>query len=50
MTKYIPPLMASLLAHFDADELVEFIQFIGLLVHKLEASTRFGFIVIEIYH
>ncbi|GJJ08694.1 hypothetical protein Clacol_002913 [Clathrus columnatus] len=36
MTKYIPPLMASLLAHFDSAELVEFIQFIGLLVHKLE--------------
>lgn len=38
MTKYIPPLMASLLTHFDSAELVEFIQFIGLLVHKLEAS------------
>jgi len=36
MTKYIPPLMGSLLAHFDSGELVEFIQFISLLVHKLQ--------------
>jgi exportin-T len=36
MVKYIPALMASLLAHFDSGELVEFIQFISLLVHKLQ--------------
>ncbi|KIJ50979.1 hypothetical protein M422DRAFT_27087 [Sphaerobolus stellatus SS14] len=36
MTKYIPLLMASLLTHFDSGELVEFIQFISLLVHRLQ--------------
>jgi exportin-T len=36
MTKYIPALMASLLTQFDSGELVEFIQFISLLVHKLQ--------------
>ena len=39
MTKYIPTLMASLLAHFDSAELVEFIQFISLLVHKLQVRV-----------
>ena len=40
MTKYIPALMASLLAHFDSGELVEFIQFISLLVHKLQVRLN----------
>jgi len=39
MTKYIPPLMASLLSQFDAGELVEFIQFISLLVHRLQVQN-----------
>ncbi|KAF8526317.1 ARM repeat-containing protein [Hysterangium stoloniferum] len=36
MTKYIPALMGSLLVHFDSGELVEFVRFIGHLIHKLQ--------------
>ncbi|KAH7884716.1 armadillo-type protein [Phlebopus sp. FC_14] len=32
----IPPLMANLLAHFEPSELVDFMNFIGLLIHKLQ--------------
>ncbi|TFK47820.1 ARM repeat-containing protein [Heliocybe sulcata] len=36
VTSFIPPLMANLLAHFELSELVDFMNFIGLLVHKLQ--------------
>lgn len=36
VTSFIPPLMASLLTHFELVELVDFMNFIGLLVHKLQ--------------
>ncbi|EIW83859.1 ARM repeat-containing protein [Coniophora puteana RWD-64-598 SS2] len=32
----IPPLMANLLAHFEPSELVDFMNFIGLLIHRLQ--------------
>jgi hypothetical protein len=32
----IPPLMTSMLTHFEPSELVDFMNFIGLLVHKLQ--------------
>ncbi|EGN99272.1 hypothetical protein SERLA73DRAFT_54418 [Serpula lacrymans var. lacrymans S7.3] len=35
-THFIPPLMANLLAHFEPSELVDFMNFIGLLIHKLQ--------------
>jgi len=35
ITHLIPPLMANLLAHFEPTELNDFMNFIGLLVHKL---------------
>lgn len=31
--------MASLLAHFEPSELVDFMNFIGLLVHKLQVGA-----------
>ncbi|KIJ62794.1 hypothetical protein HYDPIDRAFT_113893 [Hydnomerulius pinastri MD-312] len=36
VTHLIPPLMANLLAHFEPSELVDFMNFIGLLIHKLQ--------------
>lgn len=36
VTHLIPPLMANLLAHFEPTELIDFMNFIGLLVHKLQ--------------
>lgn len=30
--------MANLLAHFEPSELVDFMHFIGLLMHKLQVS------------
>ncbi|KAI0342761.1 ARM repeat-containing protein [Trametopsis cervina] len=36
VTHLIPPLMANLLAHFEPTELVDFMGFIGLLVHRLQ--------------
>ncbi|KAH9838251.1 armadillo-type protein [Rhodofomes roseus] len=36
ITHLIPPLMANLLAHFEPSELVDFMNFIGLLIHKLQ--------------
>ncbi|KAF7327748.1 Exportin-T [Mycena kentingensis (nom. inval.)] len=33
---FIPQLMSNLLAHFEPAELVDFLNFIGLLVHKLQ--------------
>ncbi|KAI9566771.1 armadillo-type protein [Boletus coccyginus] len=35
-THLIPPLMANLLVHFEPSELVDFMNFIGLLIHKLQ--------------
>ena len=32
----IPTLMNHLLAHFEPSELVDFMNFIGLLIHKLQ--------------
>ncbi|KAL1738251.1 hypothetical protein HDZ31DRAFT_21984, partial [Schizophyllum fasciatum] len=36
VTHLIPPLMTNLLAHFEPTELVDFLNFIGLLLHKLK--------------
>lgn len=36
VTHFIPPLMSNLLAHFQPSELVDFMNFIGLLIHKLQ--------------
>ncbi|KAF7968962.1 hypothetical protein HWV62_28753 [Athelia sp. TMB] len=38
VTHFIPPLMANLLAHFEPSELVDFMNFIGLLIHKLQGD------------
>ncbi|KAF9237674.1 armadillo-type protein [Melanogaster broomeanus] len=35
-THLIPPLMVNLLAHFEPSELIDFMNFIGLLIHKLQ--------------
>lgn len=36
VTPFIPPLMVNLLAHFEPSELVDFMSFISLLIHKLQ--------------
>lgn len=36
----IPPLMTSMLTHFEPSELVDFMNFIGLLVHKLQVCVH----------
>ncbi|KAF5342683.1 hypothetical protein D9611_001870 [Ephemerocybe angulata] len=36
VTSFIPALMNNLLAHFEPSELVDFMNFIGLLIHKLQ--------------
>ncbi|KAF8638342.1 hypothetical protein AX17_002362 [Amanita inopinata Kibby_2008] len=36
VTEYIPTLMSELLAHFEPTELVDFMNLIGLLIHKLQ--------------
>ncbi|KAI0077912.1 ARM repeat-containing protein [Panus rudis PR-1116 ss-1] len=38
VTNLIPPLMANLLAHFEPSELIDFMHFIGLLIHKLQGD------------
>ena len=38
ITDLIPPLMANLLAHSEPSELADFMNFIGLLVHRLKVS------------
>ena len=38
VTHLIPPLMTNLLTHFEPTELVDFLNFIGLLLHKLKVS------------
>ncbi|KAH8118024.1 ARM repeat-containing protein [Phellopilus nigrolimitatus] len=35
ITDFIPALMSSLIAHFEPTELVDFMNFIGLLMHRL---------------
>ncbi|KAF9444820.1 ARM repeat-containing protein [Macrolepiota fuliginosa MF-IS2] len=35
VASYIPPLMGNLLAHFEPSELVDFMNFIGLLIFRL---------------
>lgn len=40
VTQLIPTLMANLLAHFEPSELVDFINFIGLLIHKLQVRPK----------
>jgi hypothetical protein len=39
VTYLIPPLMANLLAHSEPSELADFMNFIGLLLHKLKVSS-----------
>ncbi|KAJ8515674.1 hypothetical protein ONZ45_g6962 [Pleurotus djamor] len=39
VTQFIPPLMANLLNRFEPSELADFMTFIGLLIHKLQASN-----------
>ncbi|SJL09633.1 probable Exportin-T [Armillaria ostoyae] len=36
VTHYIPALMSNLLVHFQPTELVDFVNFIGLLIYKLQ--------------
>ncbi|KAK2463400.1 hypothetical protein APHAL10511_004486 [Amanita phalloides] len=36
VTEFIPALMAALLAHFEPSELVDFMNLIGLSIHKLQ--------------
>lgn len=38
VTHLIPSLMSNLLAHFEPSELAEFLNFISLLIHKLQVS------------
>ncbi|KAK7033114.1 Exportin-T [Favolaschia claudopus] len=38
VTHFIPQLMANLLTQFESSELVEFLNFIGLLIHKLQSD------------
>ncbi|TFK72889.1 ARM repeat-containing protein [Pluteus cervinus] len=38
VTHFIPVLMDNLLAHFQPSELVDFMNFIGLLIHKLPSD------------
>ena len=38
ITDLIPPLMVNLLAHSEPSELADFMNFIGLLVHRLKVS------------
>ena len=42
VTDLIPPLMANLLVHFEPSELVDFMNFIGLLIHKLDVRMHTG--------
>ncbi|KAJ6513272.1 armadillo-type protein [Mycena sanguinolenta] len=38
VTHFIPQLMANLLTQFEPSELVDFLNFIGLLIHKLQSD------------
>jgi hypothetical protein len=37
-TKYMPTLVVNMVGEFDAQELVEFLSFLGMLAHKLNVS------------
>lgn len=39
VTEFIPVLMAALLAHFEPTELIDFMNLIGLSIHKLQVRT-----------
>lgn len=43
VTHLIPPLMANLLAQFEPTELIDFMNFIGLLMHRLQVRFSAGF-------
>lgn len=45
VTHFIPPLMSNLLAHFEPSELVDFMNFISLLIRKLQVC-----LLSETYH
>lgn len=38
VTDFLPTLMSNLLAHFEPSELVDFMTFIGLLMHRLQTE------------
>jgi hypothetical protein len=38
-TRYMPTLVVNMVGEFDAQELVEFLGFLGMLTHKLNVST-----------
>jgi hypothetical protein len=40
ITHFIPPLMVNLVAHFEPSNVADFMNFIGLLIHKLQVSTK----------
>jgi hypothetical protein len=48
VTHSIPPLMSNLLAHFEPSELVDFMNFIGLLIHKLQVCFFLFITLIDI--
>jgi exportin-T len=39
ITKFIPALMVSMITSCKPDELADFINFLGLIVHKLQVCT-----------
>lgn len=41
-TRYIPTLVVNMVGEFDAQELVEFLSFLGMLAHKLNVSDCSG--------
>ena len=41
--------MANLLAHFEPPELVDFMNFIGLLIHRLQVSLLF-YVYVQLNH
>ncbi len=43
VTHYIPALMTNLLVHFQPTELVDFVNFIGLLIYKLQVRRLLQF-------
>lgn len=44
VASFIPPLMGNLLAHFEPSELVDFLNFIGLLIFRLNVRNVFLFV------
>ena len=39
-TRYMPTLVVNMVGEFDAQELVEFLSFLGMLAHKLNVRRR----------